>query len=117
MEIIIAGPRDLDVPVSTIYSVMFKAGFEPTCIIHGGCRGVDASGKAYAEALGIPVLCFPAEWYRYGKGAGPIRNKTMAEQADALLVFVHASKPVTSGTASMIAEAVRAGIKIFLWEV
>lgn len=117
MEVIVAGPRDLQVSTSKIYSTMYKAGYNPTCIVHGGCRGVDTCAQQYADDLGIPAICFPAEWVKYGKGAGPWRNMEMASIADAALIFVHKDRPVTPGTGNMIAEAVRANIPVYVEEV
>lgn len=36
----------------------------------------------------LPVKQFPADWKTHGKAAGPIRNKQMAEYADAAIIFV-----------------------------
>ena len=47
------------------------------CIVSGGARGADALAKRYAEDNGLEYLEFKAEWYKYGKSAGPIRNKEM----------------------------------------
>jgi hypothetical protein len=51
----------------------------------GEARGVDAIGKQIAEALKVPVKSFPADWQKYGKPAGVIRNKEMAYYGDVLI--------------------------------
>lgn len=56
-------------------------------IISGDARGVDKLGKRYAEEHGIPCLVMPADWDKNGKQAGYIRNKEMADAADALVAF------------------------------
>lgn len=56
-------------------------------IVSGGARGVDLAGESLALETHVPVKRFPAEWDKHGKGAGPIRNKQMAEYADALLLI------------------------------
>lgn len=105
MKLIIAGGRDyrltetdtqeLDrIPISEIVS--------------GGATGADASGESYAYYKGLPVRKFPADWQTHGKAAGPIRNRQMAEYADGVALF-HGGR----GTASMFAEAKKAGIEIF----
>lgn len=49
------------------------------CIVSGGARGADALAKRYAEDNGLEYIEFKAEWDKYGKSAGPIRNKKMHE--------------------------------------
>lgn len=56
-------------------------------IISGTARGVDQIGEAYAKAKGIECVRFPADWEKYGKRAGYLRNQQMAEHADALVAF------------------------------
>ena len=50
-------------------------------IISGHCRGADMLGEQYAKEHGIPLVLFPADWDRYGKRAGYIRNDKMARYA------------------------------------
>ncbi len=61
-------------------------------IVHGGARGVDFLGDKYAKKelrfkLGNGIRKFPAQWSVYGKGAGMVRNKEMAEYATHLIAF------------------------------
>ena len=60
---------------------------KPTAILCGEARGADLLGKRYALEHGIKVLYFPANWDRDGKSAGFLRNREMAENADALIAF------------------------------
>lgn len=41
----------------------------------------------YATETDIPFKVFPADWKKYGRSAGPRRNRQMAEYADAAIVF------------------------------
>lgn len=50
-------------------------------IVSGCCRGADKLGEQYASEHNIPVKRFPADWLKYGKKAGYIRNKEMADYA------------------------------------
>ena len=77
-------------------------------VVSGGASGVDLDGEKWAESRGIPVKKFPADWKRHGRGAGPRRNRAMAEYADAVVLF-----PGGRGTASMRKEAEKVGIQIF----
>ena len=55
--------------------------------ISGGCRGADALGERYAEENGFKIQLFPAEWGKYGKSAGPRRNRQMVEACDYVICF------------------------------
>ena len=90
MKVIIAGGRDF-----TNYEVLRNAcdyylqrkHHEEIEIVSGRARGVDQMGERYAKERGFKIKYFPAEWSRYNKSAGYIRNKQMAEYADALIAF------------------------------
>ena len=56
-------------------------------IVSGTARGADQLGERYAVEKGFPILRFPADWLQYGKAAGPIRNRQMTDNADALIAF------------------------------
>lgn len=76
-----------------------KEGIE---IVSGTARGADKLGERYAHEKGYPVKRFPANWDLHGRSAGPIRNREMAEYADALVAFYDGS---SAGTKSMISLA------------
>ena len=50
-------------------------------IIEGEATGADTLAKKYAEERGYILHPFPADWDKYGKAAGPKRNKKMHEFA------------------------------------
>ena len=68
-------------------------------IVSGGARGADAIGERYAKENGFAVEKYPADWEKYGKSAGPIRNKQMAEISDYVICFWNEK---SKGTKSMI---------------
>jgi hypothetical protein len=76
-------------------------------IVSGGADGADALGEKYAREHGLKIERFHANWEVYGSSAGPIRNKQMAEAADAAIVFWDGK---SSGTADMIQRAKNANI-------
>lgn len=63
--------RKLD---ATIANIRDKYRF---LIVSGGARGVDTLAEAYAANNGMEFKKFPADWGRYGRSAGYIRNKEM----------------------------------------
>ena len=85
-----------------------RSGWKITEVISGCARGADTLGEAYAKEYQIPVDRYPANWERYGRAAGPIRNKAMGEGADALVAFLAEG---SHGTANMIKQAQELGIK------
>lgn len=56
-------------------------------IISGGAKGADQAGEQYAIEHGINFVRVPAEWNRYGKAAGMIRNQHMSFLASHLVAF------------------------------
>lgn len=115
-RIIVAGGRDFTdyaLLSQTLDAVLEKYTFSEVQIVSGCCCGADALGERYAKEHGIPVKRFPAEWLAYGKAAGPIRNRKMAEYAaecDGMLVAFWNGK--SRGTASMIRLAEKNGMQI-----
>lgn len=81
-----------------------------TTIIHGDYRGADALAKAWAIERRREQLPFPADWNRYGHGAGPIRNQQMIDEGkpDAVVAL-----PGGTGTADMIMRAEAAGLPVW----
>jgi hypothetical protein len=78
-------------------------------IISGAARGADRLGEKYAKERGYKVIRVPADWNRYGKSAGYIRNKEMAESSDALVAFWDGK---SKGTKNMIDLAKEYGLKV-----
>lgn len=78
-------------------------------IVSGVAKGADYLGELYGEARGYYVKRFKANWDRYGKSAGFLRNKEMAEYADALIAFWDGQ---SKGTAHMIELAKKQGLLI-----
>lgn len=78
-------------------------------IVSGLCRGPDLFGLEWAELNDFPVHKFPANWDKYGKRAGFVRNVEMAENADALLAF-HINN--SRGTMHMINIASARNLKV-----
>ena len=77
-------------------------------IISGDARGADTLGREWAESKGLPVEHFPALWDQYGKRAGMIRNKVMANHGTHLIAFWDGISP---GTRQMIDVAKTFGLQ------
>ncbi len=72
--------------------------------VSGGCRGADSLGERYATENGFKIEKYPADWKTYGRGAGPKRNKQMAEISDYVICFWDEK---SKGTKSMIDYALK----------
>lgn len=55
----------------------YLSNYTDIVIVSGGAKGADALAKRYAQDRGYEYIEFPAEWEKYGKSAGYIRNDEM----------------------------------------
>ena len=68
---------------------------EITGIVSGGARGADSLAEKYAKERNIPLTVIPADWEKYGRSAGFIRNTYIVEKADEVLAFWDGKSPGT----------------------
>lgn len=80
--------------------------YEISLIVSGGARGADALAERYADDNFIETLIFPADWKKYGKRAGFIRNKDIVDNSDFVVAFWDGK---SRGTKSSIDLATKAG--------
>lgn len=83
--------------IKNIYKLVF---------VSGGCTGADMLGERFANENGFAVERIVAEWEKYGKRAGPIRNEKMALAGDYIICFWDGK---SRGTKSMIEFAIKLG--------
>ena len=127
IKVIVAGNRDFDnggifenamtwlLPSDSDYAESIE-------IISGGCTGADALAEIYAKEWDIPLKVFPADWKKYGKYAGPIRNEEMAKYASSdeddwgMLIAFWDGK--SRGTKNMIDMAFKYGldVHVIMWK-
>ncbi len=82
-----------------------------TSIISGLAHGADTMALKYAAEADLPVTKYAADWEKFGRAAGPIRNEEMAEVADALVAFWDGE---SRGTKSMIDLALKKGLVVIV---
>lgn len=86
---------------------------EPVTIIDGTARGVDSIANSIAVQKGYYTERYPAQWDKFGKAAGMIRNRQMLIEGkpDLVLAFWDG---ISRGTKNMIelAETARVPVKI-----
>jgi hypothetical protein len=78
-------------------------------IIHGGANGADRLASDYATVNYCQEECYPADWNRYGKSAGYIRNRKMLEDGKPDLVVAF---PGGKGTEMMVGLATKAKVMV-----
>ena len=81
-------------------------------VIEGGARGADQLSKQVALEMNIPVREYPADWQRYGKAAGPIRNRQMLDVKPDLVIAFHPAIELSKGTKDCVTEARHRGISV-----
>jgi hypothetical protein len=100
MKIAIVGSRSLDNNVSAIIDIYnnvkaWKDKYYNIEIVSGGCpTGIDRIAIEIAKieskennfVRSVTYKDFPADWDKYGKAAGPIRNREIVEYSDAIYV-------------------------------
>lgn len=78
-------------------------------VIQGGATGADQLARWWCVQRRVPYENYPPDWMKFGRAAGPIRNRRMIEkgQPDIVVAF-----PGGSGTADLVAKARAAGVKV-----
>lgn len=105
MKVVVAGSRSITDYV-LVEQAISSSGLVVTEIVSGGARGVDNLGEQYANSNDVNLKIFKADWSRYGKAAGPIRNGQMADYADAAVIVWDGK---SSGTKNMIEQMKKRG--------
>ena len=83
-------------------------------IISGGASGVDSIAEYFAKQFNYAFKKFPANWNKYGKRAGYLRNVEMGNYADALIAIWDGK---SKGTKHMIDIADKKGLKVYIYKV
>jgi len=111
MRVIVCGSRewtDRDAIANRLFDLPTDA-----VIVHGAAKGADRIAGQEAQKLGLLVEEHPADWEYYGKRAGFLRNRRMAEiGADLCLAFWDGR---SSGTAMMVDLAEKYDIPVELY--
>lgn len=74
--ILVSGSRDFADPAA-LYAVLHE--LKPASIHVGDARGADAYAAEYCREMNVECFRFRADWDKYGKRAGPIRNGIMVK--------------------------------------
>lgn len=111
-KLVVAGSRsfaDFDRLSADLDYLLSKKSPDEVEIVSGGASGADALAERYARSRGLAFRAFPADWRRWGKLAGPIRNRQMADYGSAVVVYWDGR---SRGSADMISSASAAGLRV-----
>ncbi len=111
-KVIIAGSRSIT-DYEELKKAIIDSKLDISFVISGGANGVDKMGERYARENKDTITglwIFKADWDKYGKKAGHIRNKQMAEHADALIALWDGTSP---GTKDMIQIALKKRLYVY----
>lgn len=123
MRVVVFGGRDYGHPSdrnpnwrkerNIVYATLdsFHAHNKITVLIEGEADGADKAAKAWANSKNIPVEPYEADWDRYDKAAGMIRNRDMLVKGkpDWGIAF-----PGGKGTAGMLAILRKAKVPVLV---
>lgn len=105
MVVLVCGSRTY-----TNYSKVYEClkNMAVSLVIAGGCRGADTLAIRAAKACGYPFREFPADWKKFGKAAGPLRNQRMLDEGKPdLIVAFHENLENSRGTKDLIHRATK----------
>jgi len=83
---------------------------EGDIIVSGGCPiGGDHFAELIAREYEIPIILFPADWDKYGKGAGFKRNTQIAEKSDIVIAIATRNRDLCKGTMDTVNKSINLG--------
>jgi hypothetical protein len=82
------------------------------CIVSGGAKGADALSERIAEDFHLDHRHIAAEWAKYGRAAGPLRNQKIIGEADVIAAFPLGE---SKGTQDGIRRARAAGKQVHIY--
>lgn len=110
LKVLVCGGRDYH-NVRTIKSWLdgIHSDFGIKLVIEGGATGADEHAREWAFRNRIKVVTYVADWERYGRAAGPKRNRRMLLESAPDLVIAF---PGDDGTADMVKRAKSKGVDL-----
>lgn len=110
MKTIIAGGRDIH-DYQLVLDAVKESQIHISTVVSGGAKGVDSLGERYANEMNLQLNVFIPDWDTHGRAAGPIRNRKMAENAEALIAIWDGK---SRGTKNMIETARKLGLLVYV---
>lgn len=85
-----------------------------TTVIEGEARGADKIAGEEASNAGMEVISVPANWEKFGRAAGIIRNRAMLDMNPDLVLAFHSDLSASKGTADTVREARRRNMSVIV---
>lgn len=109
--------------INNIREVLSKYKNNKCLLIHGACKGADLLAHQVATELNFTIQSFPANWNKYGKAAGPMRNMQMLtemlkykrEGMETFVLAFHDNIAESRGTKNCIKCAMKYGFNVELF--
>lgn len=119
MKILVTGSRkftDIDIIRDSLADTLLLSAVRENSVAHGAAKGADSLTEEVCNNWKLPVRRYPANWDKYGKAAGPIRNAQMLTdfQPDIVLAFYKVGEPNT-GTLDCVKKALEQGIPVKIY--
>jgi hypothetical protein len=108
MRVLVCGGRDFE-DRNALFSVLDQMAEQIERIICGGARGADGLAYTWACRNDKSPEVYMADWERYGRRGGPIRNQRMIDEGKPDMVIAF---PGGRGTADMVRRARAAGVPV-----
>jgi hypothetical protein len=86
-----------------------------TEILTGAAPGTDTDALTWAKAMALKATPFPVsfrDWQRFGKAAGPLRNRQMLDSLMLHHPAVVIAFPGGKGTADCVRQATARGVRV-----
>ena len=107
--------RDSDNDFSLCEKEFIKIFEEGDELVSGGCSsGGDLFCEQLAKKYQVPIKIYYANWNKFGKSAGFIRNSKIAEDSDIIIALLPNDGSHSNGTEDTIKKAEKMGKKIIL---
>jgi hypothetical protein len=123
LVVVVCGARDWELGIAPILRELRARQDRLIMVMDGGARGVDTMGNVAGKGMGISTAREFAEWDKYHRAAGPIRNKKMVKflvmqrerGMEVEVLAFHQDITKSKGTANMKKQSEKAGIPVSLF--
>lgn len=117
MIVLVCGGRDFS-DETLLFSTMDRVAAkysEGLMILHGAARGADLLVEKWCKSREVMYVGVPARWDKYGKAAGPHRNKMMRDLWEPKACIAFKGRDGTKGMIKLMREV---GVEPWLvgWE-
>ena len=116
MRVLVTGSRDWT-NIDAIYKALWwlRNHSEEVVVIHGAMTGADTLADIVAKKLGYIPVGYVAQWRKYLKAAGPIRNQAMVDSGPDVVLAFHEDLDKSKGTKDCVKKARAKKIPLFVW--